>query len=66
MFKTKEHTSAPAFAIESLLLSYVIDSKEKLCVKTLDTPGDFIQSYKYDLIHVQIEGMPLELLEGGK
>ena len=47
VFKTKEHTITPDVAIDSLFLSCVIDSKENKCVKTLDIPGDFMQSDTY-------------------
>ncbi len=41
LYKTKEETSAPTVAIESLFLTCTIDAKERRTVATTDIPGAF-------------------------
>jgi len=43
VYKTKEETSSPTVRTESLLLSCVIDAKERQQVITCDVPGAFMQ-----------------------
>jgi len=62
IYKTKEETSAPTVAIESLMLSCTIDAKEKRKVVTADIPGAFMQADMDEVIHMKLEGPLAELL----
>jgi hypothetical protein len=61
IYKTKEETSSPTVAIESLMLSCIIDAKEKRHVVTADIPGAFMQADMDEVLHMKLEG-PLALL----
>jgi hypothetical protein len=61
LYKTKEETSAPTVAIESLFLTCTIDAKERRTVATTDIPGAFMQTDIDEVIHVRLEG-PLATL----
>lgn len=61
MYKTKEETSAPTVAIESLMLSCAIDAKERRQVATADIPGAFMQADMDEVVHMRLDG-PLALL----
>jgi hypothetical protein len=61
IYKTKEETSAPTVAIESMFLTCTIDAKERRTVVTADIPGAFMQTDVDELIHVRLEG-PLATL----
>jgi hypothetical protein len=61
LYKTKEETSAPTVAIESLFLTCTIDAKERRTVTTTDIPGAFMQTDIDEVIHVRLEG-PLATL----
>ena len=58
----KEDASAPTVAIESVMLSCVIDAKEGRDVATCDIPGAFMQADMDELVHVRMEGTMAELL----
>ena len=62
IYKTKEETSAPTVAIESLFLSSVIDVKEEQAMVTLDIPGAFMQADMDKVLHMQLEGPLAHLL----
>jgi phage terminase large subunit GpA-like protein len=62
LYKTKQETSAPTVAIESLFLTSTIDAKERRCVVTTDIPGAFMQTDVDELIHVRLEGPLVTLL----
>jgi hypothetical protein len=62
LYKTKQETSAPTVAIESLFLTSVIDTKERRNVVTMDIPGAFLQRDVGGLIHVRLEGPLITLL----
>ena len=62
VYKTKEETSAPTVAVESLFLSSVIDAKEGRDVATADIPGAFMQADMDEVIHMRLEGPLAELL----
>jgi hypothetical protein len=61
-YTTKEDASAPTVAIESVLLSCVIDAKEGRDVATVDIPGAFMQANMDELVHMKLEGKMAELL----
>jgi hypothetical protein len=62
LYKTKQETSAPTVAIESLFLMRVIDAKERRHVVTTDIPGALLQTDVDELIHVRLEGLLVTLL----
>jgi hypothetical protein len=62
LYKTKEKTSAPTVAIESVFLTSVVDAKEGRQVITLDIPGAFMQTDIDEVIHVRLEGPMARLL----
>jgi hypothetical protein len=62
LYKTKEETSSPTVRTESLMLSCVIDAKERRKVMTCDIPGAFMQVDVDDVVHVRLVGPLAELL----
>ena len=62
LYKTKAETSSPTVRTESLLLSCVIDAKERRKVVTCDVPGAFMQVDIDEVVHVRLEGALAELL----
>jgi hypothetical protein len=57
LYKTKEDTSAPTAAIESLMLTSTIDdAKEHRDVATVDVPGAVMQAKMDELLHMRLEG----------
>jgi hypothetical protein len=62
LYKTKQETSAPTVAIESLFLTCTIDAKERRTVVTADIPGAFMQTDVDEVIHVRLEGPLASLL----
>jgi hypothetical protein len=61
-WKTKEESSAPTVAIESLFLSATMDAKERRDVATADIPGAFMQADIDEVVHVRLEGPLARLL----
>ncbi|KAI2500335.1 Reverse transcriptase (RNA-dependent DNA polymerase) [Fragilaria crotonensis] len=61
-FTTKEEASSPTVSIESVMLSCVIDAKERRDVATVDLPGAFMQADMEDTVHMKLEGKMAELL----
>jgi hypothetical protein len=61
-YTNKEDASAPTVAIESVLLSCVIDAEEGRDVATVDIPGAFMQADMDELVHMKLEGKMAELL----
>ena len=61
-YTSKEDASSPTVTIESLMLSCVINAKEKRNVTTVDLPGAFMQADMDDLVHMRLEGKMAELL----
>jgi hypothetical protein len=59
---TKEEASSPTVAIESVMLSCVIDAKENRDVGTVDLPGAFMQADMDSTVHMKLEGKMAELL----
>jgi hypothetical protein len=62
LYKTKEETSTPTVAIESVFLTSVVDVLEDWQVVTLDIPGAFMKTDIDEVIHVQLEGPMARLL----
>jgi hypothetical protein len=61
-YTTKEESSSPTVAIESVLLTCVIDAEERRDVATVDISGAFMQADMDDLVHMRLEGKMAELL----
>jgi hypothetical protein len=61
-YLTKEETSSPTVAIESVLLLCTIDVKERRNVATVDIPAAFMQTDMEDTVHTVLEGTMAELL----
>jgi Reverse transcriptase (RNA-dependent DNA polymerase)/Zinc knuckle len=61
-YTAKEDASSPTVAIESLLLSCVIDAMEHRDVATVDIPGAFMQADMDEVVHMRLEGKMAELL----
>ena len=62
VYKTKEETSSPTVSKEAILLTLVINARERRQVMTIDIPGAFMQVDIDELIHVRLEGPMAELL----
>ena len=66
-YKSKQETSAPTVAIESLMLSCTIDAMEFRHVVTADIPGAFMQADIDELLHMKPVGsLALLLVETNK
>jgi hypothetical protein len=61
-YTPKEDASSPTVAIESIMISCVIDAIEKRDVATADIPGAFMQADMEDIVHMKMEGRMAELL----
>jgi ABC-type transport system involved in cytochrome bd biosynthesis, ATPase and permease components len=57
-----EDASSPTVSTEALLMTCVIDAKERRCVATADVPGAFLHADMDDVVHVIVEGEQLQLL----
>ena len=58
----KDDASSPTVATESVILSCVIDAKERRDVATVDVPGAFMQGDQDETVHMHLEGTLAELL----
>lgn len=61
-YTLKEEVSLLTIAIESVMLSSVIDAMEGRDVATVDIPGAFLQADMEDTVHMKLEGKMAELL----
>ena len=61
-YTAKEDASSPTVAIESVMISSVIDAMENRDVATVDIPGAFMQADMDDVVHMKLEGKMAELL----
>jgi hypothetical protein len=52
IYTTKQEASSPTVAIESLMISCVIDAKEGTDVATVDIPGAFLQVDMDEVVHM--------------
>jgi Reverse transcriptase (RNA-dependent DNA polymerase)/Zinc knuckle len=59
---TKEESSSPTVANESVFLTSVIDAREGRDVATVDVPGAFMQADMDDEVFMRLDGVMLELL----
>ena len=62
VYTSKEDARSPTVAIESLMLSCVIDAKENRDVGIIDIPGAFMHADMEDTIYMKMEGKMAELL----
>jgi hypothetical protein len=62
VYKTKEETSVLTVAVEALMLSSIIDAKERRYVVTDNIPGAFMQADMAEVIHMKLEGPLAKLL----
>jgi hypothetical protein len=62
LYTTKEEASSPTVAIESILLSCVIDAEEGRHVATADIPSAFMQVDMDEMVHMRLEGTMVDLL----
>jgi hypothetical protein len=62
VYKSKEESSSPTVAVESLFLTAVIDAKEGRAVATCDIPGAFLHAYIDKILHMHIDGPMAKLL----
>ncbi len=62
LYKTKEETSSPTVATESLLITCAIDAKEGRDVATCDIPGAFMQASMDNVLHMRLVGPLADLL----
>jgi hypothetical protein len=53
---SKEEVLAPTVAIESVMLSAIIDAMEEWDVATVDIPGAFMQADIDEMVYVKFEG----------
>jgi Reverse transcriptase (RNA-dependent DNA polymerase) len=56
LYLSKEDTSSPTVAIESVNLSCVIDADENRDVATVDIPGAFLHADMDDTVYLKIDG----------
>ena len=61
-YTDKEKASSPTVAIESVLLSCVIDAMEGRDVATIDISGAFMKADIEDVVHMKLEGKMAKLL----
>jgi hypothetical protein len=55
IYASKQEASSPTGAIESLMISCVVDGKEGKDVATVDIPGAFMQVDMDELVHMCLE-----------
>jgi hypothetical protein len=58
----REEASSPTVAIESILLSCVIDAEEGRHVATADISGAFMQDDMDEMVYMRLEGAMVDLL----
>lgn len=57
----KDQASAPTVAIELVMISCALDSKEGRDMATVDIPGAFMQADMDETVHVRLVGTMAEL-----
>ena len=62
IWTTKEDSTSPTVSTEAVLLTSVIDAKERREVITVDIPGAFMQGDQDETVHMKLEGKLAELL----
>ena len=62
IWTTKEEATSPTVSTEAVLLTSIIDAKERREVMTVDIPGAFMQGDQDETVHMKLEGTLAELL----
>ena len=62
VWTNKEDATSPTVSTEAVLLTSVIDAKERREVITVDIPGAFMQGEQDETVHMKLEGTLAELL----
>ena len=62
VWTTKEEATSPTVSTEAVLLTSVIDAKERREVMTVDIPGAFMQGEQDETVHMKLEGTLAQLL----
>jgi hypothetical protein len=62
VYIAKEEASSPTVSIEALMISCVIDAKEKRDVATADIPGAFLQADMDELVYMKLDGVMVDIL----
>ena len=62
VWTTKEEATSPTMSTEAVLLTSVIDAKERREVMTVDMPGVFMQGEQDETVHMKLEGTSAKLL----
>ena len=62
LYTPKDDASSPTVATESVLLSCIIDAKERRDVATVNILGTFMQGDQDETVHMRLEGTLAELL----
>jgi hypothetical protein len=62
VYTSKEETSSPTVATESVFLSCVVDAKENRDVCTVDIPNAFLQAKMEGVVYMKLEGTMADLL----
>ena len=62
VWTTKQDATSPTVSTEAVLLTSVIDAKERREVMTVDIPGAFMQGDQDETVHMKLEGTLAELL----
>jgi len=56
VYKTKEETSSPPAAVESIFITSAMAAKERRDVATVDVPGTFLQTKSSDETFIKLQG----------
>ena len=62
LYNNKEDTSSPTVAIESVMLTSIIDASERRDIATVDIPGAFLQANMDEIVHMKITGTMVDIL----
>ena len=62
VWTTKQDATSPTVSTEAVLLTSIIDAKERREVMTVDIPGAFMQGDQDETVHMKLEGTLAELL----
>ena len=62
VWTNKEDATSPTVSTEAVLLTSVIEAKERREVMTVDIPGAFMQGEQDETVHMKLEGPLAELL----
>ena len=60
VYKTREETSSPTAAVESIFITSVMAAKENRDVATVDIPGAFLQTEASDETCIKLQGAIVE------